>query len=76
MIAEWIISLMTFIIGVVFFIKTFSFPNVYTDPGGFSLFPRILSVGIVAASALLIAKLVINHKDQPTPPLGFRKNIP
>jgi hypothetical protein len=75
MIAEWIISLMTFIIGVVFFITTFSFPNVYTDPGGFSLFPRILSVGIVVASALLIAKLFKNRKNQPNTPVDFVKTF-
>jgi hypothetical protein len=75
MIAEWVISLMTLIIGVVFFIKTFSFPDVYTDPGGFSLFPRILSVGIVVASALLIAKLVRNRRHQPNSPTDFAKTF-
>ena len=75
MIAEWIISLMTFIIGVVFFATTFTFPKVYTDPGGFSLFPRILSVGIVVASALLIVKLIINRKDQPNNPVEFAKTF-
>lgn len=75
MIAEWIISLMTFIIGVVFFITTFSFPKISIDPGGFSLFPRILSVGIVIASTLLIIKLIINRKNQPNTPVEFAKTF-
>ena len=75
MIAEWIISLLTFITGVVFFAATFAFPKVYTDPGGFALFPRILSIGIVAASAVLILKLTINRKPQPNRPIEFTKNF-
>lgn len=75
MIAEWIISIVAFIIGVVFFATTFTFPKVYTDPGGFALFPRILSVGIVIASALLIVKLIRTRTDQPDSPVEFAKRF-
>ena len=39
------------------------------------MFPRILSVGIVVASTLLIIKLIINRKDQPNTPVEFAKTF-
>jgi hypothetical protein len=75
MLAEWVISVMTFIIGVVFFAATFTFPNVYTDPGGFTLFPRILSVGIVIVSAILIVKLIKTRGNRPNGPVEFTRRF-
>ncbi len=75
MVAEWIISVMTFMIGVVFFTTTFAFPKVYTDPGGFTLFPRILSVGIVVVSAIQILKLIRTRRNQPNSPVDFAQRF-
>jgi hypothetical protein len=55
MIAEYIVNVIVLLVSTVFFALTFSFPKVSADPGGMSLFPRIMCVvaGIGALCSLV-----------------------
>ncbi|MBW1698425.1 MAG: tripartite tricarboxylate transporter TctB family protein [Deltaproteobacteria bacterium] len=75
MFAEWIISVLALLMGAVFFIQSFTFPRLASDPGGFSLFPRILSVGIMVASGWLIVKLLRDRKCRPYSPIEFTRKF-
>ena len=55
MIAEYIVNLIVLLVSVVFFALTFSFPRISADPGGMSLFPRVMCLiaGIGALCSLV-----------------------
>jgi hypothetical protein len=59
MLAEWVIGLFGLVASIVFFLISFSFPEVSADPGGLALFPRIAAVLTGVSSAGLLASLVM-----------------
>jgi hypothetical protein len=58
LIAEWIITILTLVISIVFFISTFSFPTMAADPGGPSFFPRVVSVITCIGAMTLLVRLI------------------
>jgi hypothetical protein len=55
MIAEYVVSVIVLLVSVVFFAMTFTFPKISADPGGMSLFPRVMCLiaGIGALRSLV-----------------------
>lgn len=75
MISEWIVSVMTLIMSVTFFVTTFSFPRLAADPGGLSLFPRILCIVAAVFSLIMIAQLLLRNRAGKTSPLASLKTL-
>ncbi len=57
-IAEWLVSILSLLVSVVFFIITFSFPQTNADPGGLALFPRLFCAFTGGGSLVLLISLL------------------
>jgi putative tricarboxylic transport membrane protein len=57
-IAEWLVCILSLLVSVIFFIITFSFPQINADPGGLALFPRVFCVFTGGGSLLLVISLL------------------
>lgn len=64
-IGEWIISLFAFIVSLVFFVQTFTFPHVNADPGGLALFPRVFSIFTGLSALFLMISLSKHTAENP-----------
>lgn len=75
MIAEWITSLLALSVSILFFILSFNFPTLSSDPAGPALFPRIFCLLTGIPSLLLISKMICNRKSSAPTPFSFFKDL-
>ena len=75
MIAEWIVSVMTLIMSIAFFVTTFSFPCLPADPAGLALFPRILCIIAAVFASILIGQLVARTRAGKGSTLDFLRAL-
>ena len=54
MIAELIIIILSIFLGIVFMIKSFSFPSMLSDPAGLKLFPIVSAIMLISGGIILI----------------------
>jgi len=53
MIVELIIILLSIFLGIVFIIKSFSFPSILSDPAGLKLFPIVSAIMLISGGIIL-----------------------
>lgn len=66
MVAECVVAFVSLAISLLFFVQTFSFPQVSADPGGLALFPRVFSILTVIPAVILIINYIKQKRNMGT----------
>jgi hypothetical protein len=75
MIAEWITSLLALGVSIIFFLISFNFPSLSSDPAGPAIFPRIYCLLAGIPSLILIINMIYDRKSAESSPVSFFKTL-